>query len=128
AAAPPPQAPAAESRMMGPADRAEAPAPLEQVGIAPPPSWRRPPVPPDSPAALAGGYDLDFPSVRRDSLRSGGGVRRVLLFTETWPVTTERLLYPALAPDAFLVAQIKNPSQRTLPRGHASLAVGSDPS
>ena len=114
---------------MAPAMAAKAaPAPpSEQVGIAPPPTWQRPWVPPDSPSALAGGYDLEFASVRRETVRSGGGARRVLLFSDTWPVTTERLIYPALSPDAYLVAQIKNPSLRTMPRGQAVLAVGADP-
>ena len=108
------------------AERAPAP-PSEQVGIAPPPTWQRPWVPPDSPSALAGGYDLEFASVRRETVKTGGGARRVLLFSDTWPVTTERLIYPALSPDAYLVAQIKNPSLRTMPRGQAALAVGADP-
>jgi hypothetical protein len=126
AAAPPPTAAAAVRSRAELPGRAPA-VPTEQVGISPPPSWRPPQMPPDSPSALAGGYDLEFPSVRRETLRSGGGARRVLLFTETWPVTTERLLFPALAPDAYLVAQIKNPSRRTLPRGEAALSVGADP-
>ena len=99
-----------------------------QVGIAPPPSWRPTPMPPDSPAALAGGFDLEFASQRRETVKSGKGARRVLLFTETWPVTTERLLFPALSSEAYLVAQLKNPSRRTLPRGQAALSVGADPS
>jgi len=102
--------------------------PSEQVGIAPPPGWKRPWMPPDSPAALAGGYDLEFASVRHETLHSGKGARRVLLFAETWPVSTERLIEPALSNDAYLVAQIKNPSRRTLPRGQAALSVGADPS
>jgi hypothetical protein len=99
----------------------------DQVGIAPPPAWQPPWMPPQSPAALAGGADLEFPSVRRETVRSGKGARRVLLFSETWPVATERLIEPALSQDAYLVAQIRNPSQRTLPRGQAALAVGADP-
>src|SRR5260370_36435362 len=98
----------------------------EQVGIAPPPSWRPPPLPPNSPAALAGGYDLEFPSLRRETLHSGGGARRVLLFSETWPVQTSRVIYPALSPDAYLIAKGRNPSRRTLPGGEASLSVGAD--
>jgi uncharacterized protein (TIGR02231 family) len=123
----------AEARPPAPASMAPvvnamaAPTPTEQVGIAPPPTWQRPYAPPDSPAALAGGYDLEFASVRRETVKSGGGARRVLLFSESWPVTTERLIYPALAPDAYLVAQIKNPTLRTLPQGQAALAVGADP-
>ena len=123
--APPPQAErataAAASRMVpGMQDSG-------QLGIAPPPAWRRPPMPVDSPAALAGGYDLEFPSVRRETLKSGGGARRVLLFSETWPVRTERLLVPAISSEAYLVAQIKNPSLLTLPAGQAQLSVGADP-
>src|SRR5205823_8807742 len=115
---PAPMGPMATASMAAPAGKESSrEAPREKVGIAPPPSWQPPPVPPDSPAALDGGFDLDFKAVRRDSLRSGFGVRRVLLFSETWPVTTERLLMPALAPDGYLIAQIKNPSPRTLPRG-----------
>src|SRR5262249_19164053 len=92
-APPPPQAPAM-TIMDAAAERAEEEVavnrsqvrqePMQQVGIAPPPSWRPPPVPPDSPSALAGGYDLEFDSLRRETLRSGGGARRVLLFAETW--------------------------------------------
>ncbi|MFN2548862.1 MAG: DUF4139 domain-containing protein [Myxococcales bacterium] len=122
-----PTAPVAVTAMPPPKSVGVAQAPSEQVGIAPPPSWQRPYTPPDSPAALAGGYDLEFPSVRRETVRTGGGARRVLLFSESWPVTTERLIYPALAPEAYLVAQIKNPTLRTLPRGQAALAVGADP-
>jgi len=125
AAPPPPMAMAAPMR--GEVSNEQPAPPAQQVGIAPPPSWRPPPPPPDSPSALAGGYDLEFASVRRETLRSGGGARRVLLFSETWPVKTERLLVPAVSPDAYLVAQLKNPSQRTLPGGHAQLAVGADP-
>ena len=113
------------------ASAASSPPPLsagDQVGIAPPPSWRPTLMPPDSPAALAGGFDLEFSSLRRETVRSGNGARRVLLFTETWPVTTERLLFPALSSDAYLVARLRNPSQRTLPQGQAALSVGKDPS
>ncbi len=134
AAPPPPPAANYRRKSLGPAAVAakapmqEAAAPEgDQVGIAPPPAWRRPTVPPQSPAALAGGYDLEFSSVRRESVHSGKGARRVLLFSETWPVSTERLIEPALSQDAYLVAQIKNPSQRMLPRGQAALAVGGDP-
>ncbi|HYH99629.1 DUF4139 domain-containing protein [Hyalangium sp.] len=97
------------------------------VGLAPPAAWRRPAVDPRLPASLAGGYDLAFPSARRETVPSGGGERRVPLFTESWPVKTERKLFPALARDAFLVAELQSPSKQVLPGGEASLFVGSDP-
>jgi hypothetical protein len=97
------------------------------VGLAPPEAWRRPTVDPNLPASLAGGYDLTFLSERRESIPSGGGERRVALFTESWPVKTERKLFPAIARDAFLVAELESPSQQVLPGGEASLFVGSDP-
>lgn len=97
------------------------------VGLAPPAAWRRPVVDPRLPASLAGGYDLAFPSSRRETVPSGGGGRRVPLFTETWPVKTERKLFPALARNAFLVAELQSPSKQVLPGGEASLFVGSDP-
>ncbi|MFL5344048.1 MAG: DUF4139 domain-containing protein [Hyalangium sp.] len=104
-------------------------APTETVGVglAPPAAWRRPAVDPRLPASLAGGYDLAFASARRETIPSGGGGRSVPLFTESWPVKTERKLFPALARDAFLVAELQSPSQQVLPGGEASLFVGSDP-
>jgi hypothetical protein len=96
-------------------------------GLSPPPGWRRPVYAPDLPASLAGGYDLSFPSLRPETVRSGKGARRVALFAETWPVAVERRLLPALAPEAFLVAEIRNPSARALPGGQADLFVGADP-
>ncbi len=101
--------------------------PTAAVGLAPPAGWRAPVYAPDLPASLAGGYDLAFPSLRPETVRSGKGARRVALFAEEWPVGVERRLFPALAPDAFLVAEIKNPSTRVLPGGEATLFVGADP-
>jgi hypothetical protein len=146
AAAPPPAAPPPQTVSAGDAMRtvevlaaeprssfgsgwfkSEPPPPTVQVGIAAPPGYRPPVYAPDLPASLAGGYDLSFPSLRPETVRSGKGARRVALFSEAWPVSVERRLFPALAPDAFLVAEIKNPSQRVLPGGQASLFVGDDP-
>jgi hypothetical protein len=98
-----------------------------EVGLAPPSGYRAPTYAPDLPASLAGGYDLFFPSLRPETIKSGQGKRRVALFAEAWPVSVERRLYPALAPEAFLVAEIKNPSGRVLPGGPANLFVGADP-
>ncbi|WP_434383959.1 DUF4139 domain-containing protein [Melittangium boletus] len=97
------------------------------VGLSPPATWRPPPVAPNSPAALAGGYALVFPAQRRETVRSGGGERRVPLLTESWPVQVQRDVYPALTPTAFLVAQLRSPSKQVLPGGEAQLFVGADP-
>ncbi|MFL5318795.1 MAG: DUF4139 domain-containing protein [Myxococcaceae bacterium] len=97
------------------------------VSLMPPRGWIPPSPPPDSPAALAGGYDLSFPSLRPETIASGKGMRRVPLFTEQWPVTVERKLFPAVAKEAYLVAEIKSPSKQVLPAGNANLFVGEDP-
>ncbi|PTL81295.1 mucoidy inhibitor MuiA family protein [Vitiosangium sp. GDMCC 1.1324] len=97
------------------------------VGLEPPTGWRRPELDPNLPASLAGGYALTFPAQRRETVRSGKGERRVPLFTETWPVQVERKLYPALTPNAFLVAELRSPSRQVMPGGDAQLFVGADP-
>ena len=97
------------------------------VGLSPPPGYQRPYFPPDDPVSLAGGYDLAFPSLRPETVRSGGNARRVALLADRWPVEVERRLYPALAPEAFLTAQLKSPAKQPLPGGQANLAVGNDP-
>jgi hypothetical protein len=107
--------------------RPSVPKDIVGVGLAPPAAWRRPVVDPRLPASLAGGYDLAFPSSRKETVPSGGGGRRVPLFIESWPVKTERKLFPALARNAFLVAELQSPSKQVLPGGEASLFVGSDP-
>lgn len=102
--------------------------PAAQVGLAPPPAYVPPSFSAELPAAQAGGYDLSFPALRKETIKTGEGVRRVPLLVESWPVKAERVVYPALAPDAaFLVAEIKNSSDRVLPGGPAALAVGNDP-
>ncbi|HLL53828.1 MAG TPA: DUF4139 domain-containing protein, partial [Myxococcaceae bacterium] len=102
--------------------------PAEAFSLAPPPGYSPPAVNPDMPAALAGGYDLSYPSLRPETLRSGQGARRVALFIESWPVTVERKVFPALAPEAaFLVAELKSPASQMLPGGEAHLFVGQDP-
>ncbi|MBI3073861.1 MAG: mucoidy inhibitor MuiA family protein [Deltaproteobacteria bacterium] len=103
------------------------PVPTESVGLAPPPGYQRPTYAPNFPASLAGGYDLTFKSRRPETIRSGKGARRVALLTERWPVTIERKLFAALAPEAYLVAELKNPSKTVLPGGTANLFVGADP-
>ena len=96
-------------------------------GLSPPPSYVAPRFAPDTAVALAGGYDLTFQAVQPASIQSGGGAKRVALFARTWPVRVERKLFPALAPDAYLVAELQNPEATALPGGHANLFVGRDP-
>jgi uncharacterized protein (TIGR02231 family) len=95
--------------------------------LGPPGGYRPPSVASDSPAALAGGYDLSYPALRRETVPSGQGSRRVALLSREWPVTVTRELFPALADAAFLVAELKNPSADPLPGGQAELFVGDDP-
>ncbi|MBN1207364.1 MAG: mucoidy inhibitor MuiA family protein [Myxococcaceae bacterium] len=107
--------------------RSSVPTETVGLGLAPPAAYRRPAVDPRLPASLAGGYDLAFPSTRPETVPSGGGERRIPLFTESWPVKAERKLFPALARNAFLVAELQSPSKQVLPGGEASLFVGADP-
>lgn len=97
------------------------------VGLAPPPHYVPPSYDPSLPASLAGGYDLVFPGLYRDTVKSGQGARRVALLSRTFPVAVSRKLMPALAPEAFLVAEIRNPGNEPLPGGRAQLFVGADP-
>lgn len=101
--------------------------PLFAVGITPPAGYQAPRYARNLPAALAGGYDLSYPSLYKDSIGSGQGTRRVALLARSFPVTVLRKLTPALAPEAFLVAELKNPSPEPLPGGQANLFVGADP-
>lgn len=104
-----------------------APATIVGVGIAPPPGYRAPQLDRSSAAAAAGGYDLSYPSLYKESIASGKGSRRVALFSRSFPVSVQRKIFPALAPEAYLVAEINNPSQQPLPGGQAHLFVGADP-
>lgn len=101
--------------------------PRMPVNIAPPPAYHYPHLAANLPATLAAGHDMAFPSAARETIASGKGARRVALFSQTWPVAVERLIFPALAKEAFLVAAIKNPSKLALPGGRANLFVGDDP-
>lgn len=101
------------------------------IGLSPPPGYAPPRLDPRSAAARAGGYDLLYPSLYRESLGSGKGTRRVALFTKTFPVRVLRKIYPALTRDSYLVAVIQNPTSseggQPLPGGSARLFVGADP-
>lgn len=127
--APPPlaQAPAPGFFSFLGAKQEREPQPTTALGLGPPPGYRAPAYSPELPASQAGGYDLSFRSLRSETVGSGKGARRVALFSETWPVAIERKVFPALASDAFLVAEINSPSAQVLPGGSASLFVGADP-
>jgi hypothetical protein len=102
-------------------------APVSTFSLAPPPAWRPPTFGADSPVTLAAGYDLSFTSLQKETVPSERGSRRVALWSAQWPVSVERKLFPALTTDAFLVAELKNPSSQVLPGGPAQLYVGADP-
>lgn len=101
------------------------------VGLSPPPGYVPPSLDPRSAAARAGGYDLTYSSLYRESLGSGKGARRVALFSRSFPVRVLRKIFPALTQDAYLVAMIQNPPSseggQPLPGGSARLFVGTDP-
>jgi hypothetical protein len=119
---------AQKSRGFFASDKAEEPPPPTfGFSLAPPPGYRAPSYSAELPAAAAGGYDLSYLSLQRETVQSGKGARKVALFTEAWPVNVERKLFPALFPEAFLVAELKNPSAQPLPAGNANLYVGDDP-
>jgi hypothetical protein len=101
--------------------------PAQSLPLGPPVRYRPPYVPPDYPAALAGGYDLEYHSVRPETVRSGDGQRRVALTSRHFPVRLTRELFPALAQAAFLVADLANGSSEPIAGGRAELFVGDDP-
>jgi hypothetical protein len=109
------------------ATRSTAPEPTFGFSLAPPPGYRPPSFGADLPAAAAGGSELSYLSLQKETVQTGKGARKVALFTEAWPVTVERKIFPALFPEAFLVAELKNPSSQPLPAGNANLYVGDDP-
>ncbi|AGC43877.1 TonB-dependent receptor [Myxococcus stipitatus DSM 14675] len=96
------------------------------VGLAPPKGWVAPVLAEDLPVSLAGGYDLAFSAPRPESVFSGQGERTIPLRVESWPVELERQAFPALAPEAYLVAHLKGSSRGALPGGQATLFVGAD--
>ncbi|MHB8419693.1 MAG: mucoidy inhibitor MuiA family protein [Myxococcales bacterium] len=135
---PPPPAPPQEieERMEAPIARAPRPLPkaaflaseaAPSLPLGPPVRYRPPYVPPDYPAALAGGYDLEYPSLRPETVPSGGGERRVALLSRRFPVRLTRELFPALTQAAFLVAELGNDGADPIAGGPAELFVGDDP-
>ena len=121
-----PQAVALSSLEVMSQDAEPAP-PVSTFSLAPPPAWRPPSFGADSPVTLAAGYDLSFTSLQKETVPSERGSRRVALWSAQWPVSVERKLFPALTSDAYLVAELKNPSTQVLPGGPAQLYVGADP-
>ncbi|MCP3097353.1 mucoidy inhibitor MuiA family protein [Myxococcus sp. K15C18031901] len=97
------------------------------VGLTPPPGWKAPVIASDLPASLAGGYDLAYTAPRAETVPSGQGERTIPLLVESWPVEVQRKVFPALASEAYLVAELKSPSRGVLPGGEAALFVGADP-
>lgn len=107
---------------------AESASGLTQLSLGPPvPLYQPPPLPIDSPARLAGGYALTYESAGTESVRTGKDERRIALFSRVWPVKVTRKVLPAVADEAFLVAEMTNPSPQPLPGGQAQLFVGADP-
>lgn len=96
-------------------------------GLVPPPGYSSPYYGKDSAAGQSGGFDLSYAAATRDSVKSGQGARRVALLVKSFPVKVARRVVPALADEAFLVAELKNPSREPLPGGQAQLFVGADP-
>jgi hypothetical protein len=103
--------PAAPSRRASPAARA--------ISLAPPAS-----APPREP-------EMAFAALLPDSVRSGQPPRRIPLRSWTFPVELQRTLFPALAPEAYLLARLQHPAggrvDPRLPAGPAALFVGDDP-
>jgi len=99
----------------------------ESVGLLPPGGWQQPSYRATMPVTLAGGYDLTYTALAPETVQSGKGARRVALLSRNWPVAVERKLFPALAPDAYLVAELKSAEKEPLPGGQANLFVGADP-
>jgi hypothetical protein len=89
------------------------------ISLAPPPSE-----PPRDP-------EVSFAALWPDTVPSGPSPRRVPLQSWTFPATLQRTLYPALAPEAFLLAKLPRPTEAgtgaRLPAGEAALFVGDDP-
>jgi hypothetical protein len=108
-------------------ERGRPPVSVAALSLMPPPGYRVPSYGADSPVTLAGGFDLSFASRQKETIPSSKGARRVALWSQQWPVTVERKVYPALSKDAYLSAELKNPSQQVLPGGPATLSVGADP-
>jgi len=122
-----PQSVTTSASSFGASGRSRAEQPVAAFSLMPPPGYRTPSYGADSPVTLAGGYDLSFASRQRETIPSSKGARRVALWSQQWPVTVERRVYPALAKEAYLSAELKNPSQQVLPGGPATLSVGADP-
>ncbi len=111
----------------GAGQSADQPVESESVGMLPPGGWGQPNYGPTMPVSLAGGYDLSYTALAPETVQSGKGARRVALLSRNWPVAVERKLFPALAPEAYLVAELKSAEKEPLPGGQANLFVGGDP-
>jgi hypothetical protein len=94
---------------------------------------RRPPLSLAPPVAArpAAGPEVSFAALLPDTIPSGPAPRRIPLRSWSLPVTLQRTMAPGLAPEAYLVAKLRNPGDGRitsgLPAGQAALFVGDDP-
>jgi uncharacterized protein (TIGR02231 family) len=98
-------------------------APATRVGLFEPPPPPLPWLPPDSPAALAGGLDHVYRTPTRVDVAPDGQVHRVPLARESLPVEVFYEATPALAPHAFLRATVTNRSPRPILGGPVGIFV-----
>jgi hypothetical protein len=93
---------------------------------APESTYRRPRLAPGL-AVLAGGHALAFAALTPESLASGATEQPVPLASWRWPVSVRRQLFPAVQPEAYLVATLRLPADTPLPKGDANLFVDGQP-
>lgn len=116
----------AQTRMSVGADSADSSEMSESVSFSSPGAWRPPALPPNSPAALAGGYAFRYDAARRETVSSGTRDALVGLSTVSLPAEPRVRILPALSAEAFLVAEMTNTTPRPLFEGQAALFVGGD--
>lgn len=117
---------ATRARLQASAGAADVPESAESVSFSSPGAWHPPLLPPNSPAALAGGYAFRYAAARRETVLSGTRDALVGLSTERLAAEPRLRILPALSSEAFLVAQVTNTTPRPLFEGQAALFVGGD--
>jgi hypothetical protein len=78
------------------------------------------------PAPIAPRLDLSFSAPRPTTIRSGAG-EVVSLFEARWPVQVVRRLFPAVHPEALVVATLRSPLPTALPAGEARIFFADEP-